>query len=79
MADSDDPKDEKFDATRRRLLRIALYTPPAVIGIIQLNNAGCAPPASCGPSSCQPNTQCGPNTCNPIINPCAPQMCNPHA
>ena len=79
MADSDDPQDDdKVALTRRRLLRIAIYTPPTVIGIIQLNNAGCAPPASCPPNVCQPNSQCGPNTCNPVINPCNPQNCNPN-
>jgi hypothetical protein len=75
MADSDDNKDEKIDATRRRLMRIAVYTPPVILGVISLS-AGCQP-VSCFPVSCPPNTQCGPNTCNPVINPCAPQNCNP--
>ena len=73
---ADDPKDEKIDQARRRLMRMAVYTPPVVIGIIQLADAGCAT-ASCAPVQCNPNTQCAPNTCNPTINPCAPQNCNP--
>jgi hypothetical protein len=79
MADSDEPKDEKIDEARRRLMRFAVYTPPVIIGIISLNNAGCAPPVSCDPVKCQPNSQCGPTTCNPVINPCAPQSCNPQS
>ena len=77
MADDDKKDDEKIDEARRRLMRLAVYTPPAIIGIIQLNNAGCAPPSTCGPSVCTPNNICGPNTCNPVINPCSPQTCNP--
>jgi hypothetical protein len=76
MADDNDNEDEKIDASRRRLMRMAIYTPPAIIGIVELANSGCAP-ASCSPSSCSPNGQCGPTTCNPLINPCAPQSCNP--
>lgn len=76
MADSDDDtKDEKIDATRRRLMRMAVYTPPVILGVISLS-AGCQP-VSCTPVLCSPNNQCGPNQCNPVINPCAPQMCNP--
>ena len=77
--DSDDmgPKDEKIDAARRRLMRIAVYTPPVVLGVIVLNDAACAPAPSCQPAGCAPNSPCGPNTCNPVINPCSPQNCNP--
>jgi hypothetical protein len=76
MADDNENPDDKFDASRRRLIRMAIYTPPIVIGIMQLQNTGCAP-ASCSPVSCNPNSQCAPNTCNPVINPCGPQNCNP--
>jgi hypothetical protein len=79
MADSDndnEDKPEKVDESRRRLMRMAIYAPPTIIGIIELTNAGCAP-VSCPPSECSPNGQCAPTTCNPVINPCAPQSCNP--
>lgn len=36
---------------RRRLLRMAIYVPPVVIGSIALTQAGCQPePCSCEPS-----------------------------
>jgi hypothetical protein len=61
MQDPDDQADE----VRRRLLRIAIYTPPAVIGAIALSQSGCQP-ASCGPQQCHPNGgPCGPDSCPP--------------
>lgn len=70
--------DEKVNAARRRLLRIAVYAPPAVLGTVALSKmAGCQA-VSCGPQVCNPNNTCGPNNCNPAINPCNPQNCNPN-
>jgi hypothetical protein len=70
MADEKDPKQEEaqdteFSAARRRLLRTAIYVPPAVLGIVALTQ-GCAP-GSCAPASCNPQVNCHPN-----------QSCNPH-
>ena len=52
---------------RRRLLRMALYVPPVVIGSIALTQAGCQPePCSCQPSggvSCR--TAPAPSQANP--------------
>ncbi len=61
MADENDPKvkDEKLDATRRRLLRNALYIPPAVIGAVSLLE-GCAV-GSCAPATCTPSKTCHPS------------------
>jgi len=75
-------KDDKIDASRRRLLRVAVYVPPAVLGAVALNQTACQPaspcnPTSCGPTNCSPSGTCGPNSCNPVINPCNPQSCNP--
>jgi hypothetical protein len=73
-----DENDEKVNAARRRLLRIAIYTPPAILGGVALSQmAGCQG-VSCAPQVCQPNNSCGPNACNPAINPCNPQNCNPN-
>jgi hypothetical protein len=67
MADETDDtkKDEKVNAARRRLLKSAIYVPPAVIGMVSLLD-GCAP-ASCNPATCNPQNMCHPN-----------QSCNPH-
>lgn len=77
-------KDDKIDAARRRLLRVAVYVPPAVLGAVALNQAACQPASVCNPNvncapvnNCGPNGACGPNNCNPVINPCNPQSCNP--
>jgi hypothetical protein len=76
MADETDPK---IDAARRRLLRIAVYTPPAILGAVALNSmAGCQG-VSCSPQVCGPGNQCGPTNCHPVVNPCAPQTCNPQS
>jgi len=74
-------KDDKIDATRRRLLRVAVYVPPAVLGAVALSQSACQPASPpCAPQSgCNPGGSCGPNSCNPIVNPCAPQNCNPGA
>jgi hypothetical protein len=71
--------DDKIDAARRRLMRIAVYVPPAVLGAVALNSAaGCQGASQCAPlMQCNPNTTCGPNNCFPVVNPCAPQACNP--
>jgi len=66
MADETDPKakDEKLDTARRRLLKTAVYVPPAVIGVVSLLD-GCAV-GSCAPATCAPAQTCHPNGgCNP--------------
>ncbi|CAN5889041.1 hypothetical protein BH11MYX3_BH11MYX3_44750 [soil metagenome] len=43
--------DKPFNEARRRLLRMAVYVPPVVLGAITLSQAGCQPePCSCPPS-----------------------------
>lgn len=62
MADeNEDPevKEEKLNAARRRLLRNAIYIPPAVIGVVSLLD-GCAP-GSCAPATCAPVKGCHPS------------------
>ncbi|MBL9013831.1 MAG: hypothetical protein JNL83_06635 [Myxococcales bacterium] len=39
----DDNDDPSFNEGRRRLLRMAVYVPPVVIGAITLSQAGCQP------------------------------------
>jgi len=59
------------DAARRRLLGMALYVPPVVLGAISLSQAGCQPDPNC---SCEPNpASCPPPTPKPPSNgPAAP-------
>jgi len=55
MADPKQPPsdpNEQINVARRRLLRTAIYVPPAVIGAVSLLE-GCAP-GSCTPN-CTPN------------------------
>ena len=84
--------DEPIDRARRRLLTMAAYVPPTVLGIIALQQAGCQPAPSCNPAICQPNTApcspddnpcapntgCGPDTCPPSTG-CGPDNCQPNA
>ncbi|MEO7095923.1 MAG: hypothetical protein ABI175_21865 [Polyangiales bacterium] len=43
--------EQPVNDARRRLLRMAIYVPPVVIGSIALTQAGCQPePCSCEPS-----------------------------
>ena len=68
MAEKKDPDQDAEDnvnVARRRLMKTAVYLPPAVIGIVALTQ-GCAP-GSCSPITCNPNNgPCNPNTpCNP--------------
>jgi hypothetical protein len=70
-------RDEKIDAARRRLLRIAVYVPPAVLGAVTLNASSGCQGVSCSPQVCGPGNNCGPTSCHPIVNPCNPQTCNP--
>ena len=88
-----DPKDDSVNQARRRLLGMAKYVPPTVLGIISLQQAGCQPTASCPPTTCTPatspcgpdtspcgpNTGCGPDTCGPNGGPCGPDSCPPAA
>ena len=69
---AEDPSDRSPDEVRRRLLRIAIYLPPTILGTIALSEGGCQP-GSCNPASCNPNGgPCGPVGCNPNTG------CNPH-
>jgi hypothetical protein len=70
-------QDDKIDAARRRLLRIAVYTPPAVLGAVALNSSAGCQGVSCSPQVCGPGQSCGPTSCHPIVNPCPPSNCNP--
>ncbi len=60
---------EPIDRARRRLLGMAKYIPPTIVGIIALQQAGCQPAPSCGPNT---------NPCGPNGNPCNPDNCNPN-
>jgi len=62
---NDDTKQEtQHDQARRRLLKMAVYVPPAFIGVLSLSEAACQ--ASCGPSNCGPQgAPCGPSSCPP--------------
>ena len=62
------PAAESINRARRRLLTMAKYVPPTVIGIIALQQAGCQPSPSCGPNT---------NPCGPNGNPCGPDNCPP--
>jgi len=78
MSDLDPPEnadpEPTTDSARRRLLKLAVYLPPAVLGVISLQQAGCQPTPSCNPSTCSPAT----NPCQPDTNPCSPNTgCNP--
>jgi hypothetical protein len=56
--------DDAERVSRRKLLRAALYIPPAIIGSLLLTREARADTPSCPPSTgCQPN--CGPSTCGP--------------
>jgi hypothetical protein len=70
-------QDDKINAARRRLLRIAVYTPPAVLGAVALNSAAGCQGVSCSPQVCGPGSSCGPNSCHPVVDPCPPAGCNP--
>ncbi len=68
-----DKKNDQNDAgkpvneARRRLLRMAVYVPPVVLGAITLSQAGCQPepPCSCAPKNgtgCTPVPGAAPKT-----------------
>ncbi len=69
--------DDNINEARRRLLRVAVYTPPAVLGAIALSTAAGCQGVSCSPQVCGPGSSCGPTSCHPIVNPCNPDNCNP--
>lgn len=83
---TDDAGAESVDRARRRLLGMAVYVPPAVLGIISLQQAACQE-ATCGPSTpCNPGSgcnpdgaACGPTSCAPNGGGCSPDSCNPSA
>src|SRR5690349_11166649 len=75
------PPAEPVDRARRRLLGMAKYVPPVIVGIISLQQAGCQPAPSCGPSvnPCGPNgNPCGPDQPCVPDQPCMPDNCNPN-
>jgi hypothetical protein len=79
-----DPKDESVDQARRRLLGMAKYVPPTVLGIISLQQAGCQvqpSSAGCGPNACSPSNPCAPDGggCNPNGGGCNPDIPCPPA
>jgi hypothetical protein len=67
MSEKKTDKTAPVNDARRRLLRMAIYVPPVVIGSIALTQAGCQPePCSCEPSggaSCR--TAPAPSQANP--------------
>lgn len=71
MSTKTESDEQNLDRARRRLLKYAVYVPPAVIGALSLAESGCQP-ASCGPNNCNPNGgPCGPQNCNPVTG-CPP-------
>ena len=76
--DAPPPKPENGDinaAARRRLLKLALYTAPVILGTFTIS--GNAVGASCPPGACNPSGgPCGPNPCLPA--PCGPSLCKPN-
>ncbi len=48
---------------RRRLLGLAVYVPPAVIGSLVIGRTAFAQKVSCNPNLCAPN--CVPSQCKP--------------
>ncbi|MBL0218881.1 MAG: hypothetical protein IPQ07_34035 [Myxococcales bacterium] len=60
---------------RRRLLRMAKYVPPVVLGAITLSQAGCQPePCSCPPSG---GVSCPPGAPAPKTEPSKAQEVDP--
>ncbi len=57
-------KSDELDRARRRFLKVAAYTAPAVIATISIDKAHAQAP-SCNPSTCMPGV-CNPNNCNPL-------------
>jgi hypothetical protein len=62
MSDRNDTRDEPTtDEARRRLLKMALYVPPAILGVVSVTQAACqnasSPdcPPDTGPPPCPPN------------------------
>jgi hypothetical protein len=78
------PSSDRVDTARRRLLQMAVYVPPTILGIISLQQAGCQGGPSCAPATCGPNGPCNPdNPCAPDggcppDNGCAPDVCRPN-
>ncbi|MFB6356653.1 MAG: hypothetical protein ABEJ65_09090 [bacterium] len=74
-SDQNQDQSSDVDISRRKFLKWAAYTPPAMMAVMASSTA--AEAATCGPDSCNPNT-CGPDSddCNP--NTCGPDRgCNP--
>ena len=63
-------KADSIDTVRRKLLKLTVYVPPAIIGTMLVSREGWAQascnPASCNPATgCNPGPTCGPATCKP--------------
>ena len=71
MATDDRTDDQVTNEARRRLLKMAMYVPPAVLGVVSVSQAACQG-ASCGPNACPPDTVCGPSACPPQGGGCGP-------
>lgn len=54
---------------RRKLLKLAAYTAPAVIGSLLVSQDALAAQVSCNPPPCTPRNPCGPSTCKPRTQP----------
>lgn len=65
MATDDKPDHTQgTDEARRRLLKMALYVPPAILGVVSVSSCD-GHTTSCGPNACPPESPCGPNACPP--------------
>ena len=62
---SSDNENSEVVKARRRLLKLAVYVPPAVIGTLALNTVACqvasCMPANCMPAICMPADNCMPS------------------
>ena len=63
-------RQDPADPVRRKLLRIGVYTAPAIIGTLFISREAAAQ-TSCGPQSC--------GVCPPEEGPCGPLSCGPES
>jgi hypothetical protein len=71
--------DAAVSLARRRLLKIGIYTAPAIVGTLLLQRDAEAQSPTCDPYQCKPAPcppkPCDPTPCNPT--PCKPAPCGP--
>ncbi|MCI0343535.1 MAG: hypothetical protein L0216_20710 [Planctomycetales bacterium] len=71
--DASPDREEARRQARRKLLRLAVYLPPAILGTFAVTRTAealsCLPAYGCAPNICQPNT-CAPDLCQPWV--CTP-------